>query len=41
MNTTQKRYSFSMFDDKILNDYNNVYTVIDIETTGKNNPVFK
>ena len=34
MNTTQKRYSFSMFDNDILNGYNNDYTVIDIETTG-------
>ncbi len=34
MNTTQKRYSFSMFDSNILKNFINTYTVIDIETTG-------
>jgi len=34
MNTTQKRYSFSTFDNNILENFNNEYIVIDIETTG-------
>jgi len=34
MNTTQKRYVFSMFNNELLNNYSKNYTVIDIETTG-------
>ena len=34
MSTTQKRYTFSMFDNELLNTYGKNYTVIDIETTG-------
>ena len=34
MNTTQKRYTFSMFDNELLSNYSKNYTVIDIETTG-------
>lgn len=34
MNTTQKRYTFSMFDSNISSNFTDDYIVIDIETTG-------
>lgn len=34
MDTKQKRYSFTMFDSNILDNYCKDYIVIDIETTG-------